>query len=273
MTVLVCLSVPEGLVLAADSATTSGTTFGQREDQVVDHDAEKLFILHEDLPIGAMTCESGSIGTLPVKDFSQRLRERLRGTGSYGPLDPSNYTIEDVVKRGAELAKEVVKETCGFENFPRNTVYVVAGYSASCEAPEVWTLTMRSGAREPECRQALSVDDTPALLSFAQNTAIHRLYGCCEENLRKAMDEYATTQSLALTCALEKLGNPVTKDMSIVQATRFAEFLVSTTIGFVSFTKPPHGVGGSIRIATITRRDGYRSLAPILPWSSHIMER
>lgn len=267
VTVLVCLSVPEGLVLAADSATTTGVSLGEGEDLLVDHDGEKLFGLHDELPIGAMTCESGLIGTLPVSEFSQRLRENLRGVGAHEPLDPETYTIEEVVTRGAQLAKDVVKETCGFDSFPRTTIYIVAGYSAGRETSEVWTLTMRSGRPDPECQQILSPGDSPRLLSFAQDTAIRRLYGCCEENIRKAMGGYATTQPLALTCAVEKVANPVTKDMSLAQATRFAEFLMSTTIGFVSFTKPPHGVGGAIRIATITSHNGYRSLDPIAPFA------
>ncbi|MFD9804822.1 hypothetical protein, partial [Streptomyces sp. NPDC059071] len=263
MTVLVCLTVPEGIVLAADSATTSGMIFDQPEDLDVDHNAEKLFSLHYDLPLAAMTCESGSIGGLSVQDFSQRLHDRLSGTGPCRPLNPSNYTIKDVVKQGAELAAEVVKETTGHNMFPYTTVYVVAGYSANCEAPEVWTLTMRSGATKAEYQQVLGADNIPMLLSFAQDTAIRRLYGCCENNLRRAMDGYATLQPLALSCALEKLGNPVTEKMSLIQAARFAEFLVNTTIGFVSFRKPPHTVGGNIRIATITRNAGYRNLDPI----------
>jgi hypothetical protein len=96
MTLAVSIKVNDGVVLAADSATTitQNNPNGSQFLNVYDN-ANKIFHLHKKLPIGIITWGNGglgisSIGTL-IKDFRKILMD--------GAIDIENYTIEDISER------------------------------------------------------------------------------------------------------------------------------------------------------------------------------
>jgi hypothetical protein len=81
MTIAVSLKVNDGVVLAADSATT---LIGQSPDGSVGvvnvyNNANKIFNLVKDWPIGVVTWGAGSIGTASVSTLVKDLRARLSG--------------------------------------------------------------------------------------------------------------------------------------------------------------------------------------------------
>jgi hypothetical protein len=96
MTVAVWVKVYDGIALATDSATTLQLPGSHH----VYNNADKIFHLHRELPIGAMTWGLDQIGPASISTVSKSLRLRLMGR------DPSNldwaldenYTIEGVAK-------------------------------------------------------------------------------------------------------------------------------------------------------------------------------
>ena len=59
------------------------------------NNADKVFNLHRDLPIVAMTCGMGHIGGRSISNLAKAFRHDL--TDGVGGFDSENYTIENVV--------------------------------------------------------------------------------------------------------------------------------------------------------------------------------
>jgi hypothetical protein len=101
MTVAVWVKVYDGIALATDSATTVQLPGSHQ----VYNNADKIFHLHRELPIGAMTWGLGQIGPASISTVSKSLRLRLMGRDPLSPhweLD-ENYTVERVAQRVAEM--------------------------------------------------------------------------------------------------------------------------------------------------------------------------
>jgi len=79
VTIAINLKVNDGVVLAADSATTFVDQAGNVV-KVYNH-ANKVFNLCKGLPIGAITWGSGSIGKASISTLAKDLRRRLRTRG------------------------------------------------------------------------------------------------------------------------------------------------------------------------------------------------
>jgi hypothetical protein len=109
MTVVVAVKVYDGIVLATDSATAlplkdakSGTVVGYQ----VWNNADKLFHLHRDLPVGLATWGAGQIESASISALSKDLRRRLMGRDpnrlDWELKDPV-YTLEEIANRIVDL--------------------------------------------------------------------------------------------------------------------------------------------------------------------------
>src|SRR4051812_32504943 len=76
VTVAVAVKVYDGIVLAADSATTSQLADGSHQ---VYNNANKVFQLHRTKPVGAMTWGLGSIGSASIATLAKDIRQRFMG--------------------------------------------------------------------------------------------------------------------------------------------------------------------------------------------------
>src|SRR6266852_8824665 len=95
MSIIVSVKINDGIVIAADSATSFAV------GQIYEH-ANKIVNLVKGLPIGVMTCGSGGIGNASIVTLLKDLRERLSGedeTHADWKLDLRNYTMEFVTSR------------------------------------------------------------------------------------------------------------------------------------------------------------------------------
>ena len=98
MTVCVAVQVNECLVFAADSAVTlfyGVDPQGLDIINVLPH-GYKVFNLHRDLPISAMTCGLGNIGEASVSSLAKDLRIALMGADEGYRIGPNAYSIEEV---------------------------------------------------------------------------------------------------------------------------------------------------------------------------------
>jgi hypothetical protein len=81
VTIAVAVKVFEGMVLAADSATTIALTdpAGNAAGHHVYNNANKLFHLHRAEPVAAFTWGLGSVGAVSISTIAKALRKRLMG--------------------------------------------------------------------------------------------------------------------------------------------------------------------------------------------------
>jgi len=135
MTVLVSVKINDGVVMAADSASSF-------ESGMVYQNADKIVNLMEGLPIGAMATGSGGIGNESIDTLMKDLRRRFSGADAKHPdwaLDPATYTLRDVaIQLRSFLFEEKVKAYSG-------SVWTrvrICGYSAGRPLAEVWEVLL-----------------------------------------------------------------------------------------------------------------------------------
>ena len=105
MTIVVTVRVNDGIVLAADSATSFSDSNGNIAK--VYNNANKIFNLVKGWPVGAMTYGAGSIGSASISTLSKDLRKHLTPTERPDPLalDRDAYTIEQVAERARDFLR------------------------------------------------------------------------------------------------------------------------------------------------------------------------
>jgi len=257
MTVAVLVKVHDGLVLAADSATTLLTDSSAQ----VYNNADKIIQLHRKLPLALMTWGLGQVGDCSVSAASKDLRRRLMGKAAdyeEWKLNPSAYTVNQVVDRVVEMFHpRIVDMNLPSEN-PNSTLGVlVCGYSAGCDHAEAYQVLLNSG--EPKIDQ-LATMDAFGWLAFAQADAVNRLFYGYDahllEALKKLVPEDAHDQ-LAETLRAQAR-EPVLPPMPFPDAIALAKFLVEVTAGYSHFLFGPDTVGGPIDVAGINRHEGFK---------------
>lgn len=96
MTIAISVKINDGVVLASDSASTLllPDNGGELKVQGVYNNANKVFNLRKNLPIGAITWGDGSIGRASISTIMKDLRARLTGRGvpPDWKLDEHEYT-------------------------------------------------------------------------------------------------------------------------------------------------------------------------------------
>jgi hypothetical protein len=261
MTIIVCVKINDGLVVASDSTTSF---FRNDEKFVQSYDnANKIFNLHKGLSVGAMTCGAGNIGTASISTLSKDLRRRFTGDDprfADWKIDKATYTMEDVAEKSQIFLSEAA-QAAGVDVW---LTYWVFGYSAGRALPEVWSIiingknypapTLLQGetdigprwAGEEEALDRLILGRTRAIVASA---------------VKNGMEEAATLEILGkmLPDLVETLVMPA---MPIQDAIDLARYLVETTAGFSKFSiSRPKTVGGPIEIAAITKHEGFQWVA------------
>lgn len=97
MTVCVAVCIDDGIVFAADSASTMLATdmsTGASAVHNVYRHGNKVFNLCRGLPVVAMTAGMGAIGRVPIHALAKDLRLILKDE-----LEPTSYTIKGIADR------------------------------------------------------------------------------------------------------------------------------------------------------------------------------
>ena len=156
MTVALTLKVHEGLVLAADSASTliAQTPDGSTAVINVYDNANKIVNLYKGLPLGVITWGSGAIGPQSMTSIFKDLRRMFSGeyTGPDGAdweIDPDDYTVEQVADRVREYVSDELYPDAfqGWAEKP-SLGMIVAGYSAESDHAEEWKIDTSSAGTE-----------------------------------------------------------------------------------------------------------------------------
>jgi hypothetical protein len=260
MTIVVTVTVTDGIVMAADSASSFFDGAGHAIK--IYNNANKIFNLVKGLPIGAMLYGAGSMGTSSIETLTKGLRRRMSdpNDADYG-LDPLNYTIEEV----AQKARRFLFEECYPAAFPNPDPdfymgYRVGGYSVGEPLAEGWEFVI-GGAH---CAAPHVVQDkgTFGPRWAGQNEALDRLLLGVPGNLVQVLTSHGVSQADADAWYLEVAQGsaaPVTMAaMPIQDAVDVARFLVETASKFARYRMTPETIGGPIEVAAITKYEGFK---------------
>jgi hypothetical protein len=270
MTIAISLKINDGLVLAADSASTVvAMTAGQPTGGVLNvyNNANKIFNLRKGLPIGAITWGGGSIGDASIATIIKDLRDRFSGKNAPDeswPIDAKTYTIKDVAQKFRsfvyeELYQPAIKDVPG--PYP-DIGFIVAGYSSVGRAPEEYSININKDGSCPEpvlMRKAVEVGATWA----GQPEALNRLIMGHGSNLPMILENNLGVPAAQIPDVMgviqQQLQIPmIVAPMPLQDAIDLAEFMVETTIKFTRFIPGAATVGGPIEIAAISKHEGFR---------------
>lgn len=152
MTIAVTLKVHDGLILAADSATTlHKTNAGEGLSEIINvyNHANKIFNLYKGRPIGAVTFGAGSIGYASISTLAKDLRKRFMGNDPEAEdwaLDVDNYSMEQVANSARRfLYEEMYWPLYQTASYKPTLGFLVAGYSAREDRAEAWLIRIDNG--------------------------------------------------------------------------------------------------------------------------------
>ncbi len=253
MSIIVSVKINDGIVMAADSATTfaNGQTY---------EGANKLVNLVKGLPVGVMTCGIGGIGNASIATLLKDLRRRLAGEDPAHPdwkLDPQNYTMESVTARVHEFVSAKGREA-DLKSF---LLLRICGYSSGRLLPEVWQVAYdQEKWLDPSCIQN---EESAGARWNGENEALDRLIlgiGAISEEGAKALSlTLPQAQEASSKLVPHLYENMIMLAAPIQDAIDLARFMVEVTKGFMRFgIARPKTVGGPIEIAAITKHEGFR---------------
>jgi hypothetical protein len=260
MTIALVLKVNDGIVLAADSATTM--MVGPGDIANVYNNANKVFNLHKGLPIGAMTWGLGNVGPASIATIAKDVRRAFQGDDASNvdaKLDEANYSMDTVAETvhqhflgrfDAQFGTQPPVATLGF---------LVAGYPSEGDDAHLYLID----AGKPGIPPAEILQSSGAAW-WGQPEAISRIMNGLSNDTATALVnlnvgvDLAAAHQLVMNIRDQVAGQVVNDAMPIQDAIDLAHFLVYATIQFVRFQPGTPTVGGPIEIATITKHEGFK---------------
>lgn len=263
MTVALSVKVNEGLVLAADSASTviQQAPGGGAAVVNVYNNANKIFNLRKGLPIGAMTWGSGSIGDCSISMLMKDLR-KLFTDDTDQHIDRHNYQIVDVANHVRDfIFNKHYMEAFGSGEFKPDLGITVAGYSVDGVQGEEYQIDMTSGnLAGPRLLREPSQSGATWNGQFEAITRLLIGFSPVLPSLVKDHLNLSDEQTSELIAAISPAMNPqfFQPVMPLQDAIDLAEYLVDVAIKFSQFSPGAPVVGGPIEIAAISRHEGFK---------------
>ncbi|WP_144055517.1 hypothetical protein [Octadecabacter antarcticus] len=255
------VKVHDCIVFAADSASTLTTTNEAGEQSVLNvyNNADKVFNLHRELPLVAMTAGMGHIGGRSISSLAKELRVRL--TKGDIAVNSKDYTVSDVVKHAHGFLKDAYEAPESKVNANDYLEFWIGGYGSTNEHGEIWKLVILAGQlKEP--LQLNKETDAQCIYWGGQGSAISRLLLGVDSDFIQAMMDEGVQQELSELMyekATSRLETPLlSATMPVIDVIRLAEFLVETTKGYFSFAFGSDIVGGATDLATVTKYEGFK---------------
>jgi hypothetical protein len=257
LTLAVTVKVNDGVVIAADSATTitQNNPDGSQFINVYDN-ANKIFHLHKKLPVGIITWGNGGLGTSSIGTLIKDFRKILTD----GAIDENNYTIEEISNAFKDFILPKYEST--YRHHPVNiwpyTGFTIAGYSSNAELPEEWRLSLENG----DCTaNLLRGQDMTGSAWSGQPEALNRLIKGYSAGLEHVLQISGIDQPKIqeiLTNAQTLQAPFVIPSMPIADVIDLCEYYLDLTINYVKYSPGYQTVGGPIEIASITKYEGFK---------------
>ena len=154
MSIGILINIHDGIVLAADSASTLSMMGvpNQAGPVVINvyNNANKIANLYKGQPIGCVAFGSGSIGSASISTLLKDFRRRLTDSEEKG-FDRAKYTMENVAKLLLGFFTDRIAELQPTEPKPTLGIFL-GGYSKGKSLGEGWELQIENG--EPKSQNA-----------------------------------------------------------------------------------------------------------------------
>jgi hypothetical protein len=273
MSIAVLIGVHDGVVLAADSASTlslsppSGVVSPAGGPPLIGNvydNANKIFNVVKGLPIGCITFGSGNIGNASIGTLIKDLRKRLTESPQELNFKPESYTMESVAKILASFLNSECEHLDPQARSKTNVGFLLGGYSVPGNLGESWSVDITQGvAQEPK---QLRQPELPGINWGGQSESLQRLLLGFSPNIfdvlaqvtQPAQNPAEMAQTLVPILASRLQAPMVFAPMPIQDAIDLARFLVHTAIMFARFLPGPNTVGGPIEIAAITKHESFK---------------
>ena len=273
MTVCVAVKVHDCIVFAADSASSlSATTAdGRSVVQNIWEHGLKVFNLHRDLPIVAMTAGLGHFGPASISNLAKDLRLYLAGDEN-GALDKTTYTIEEVANAARVFFTSKFNEIEPPPASPHMFEFWIGGYGANGARGEIWKLAIENGTPHPVMQLAKAEDDSQVVWG-GQSRAISRLLIGFDDLLNNELVQKGWSDQ-DISDLRNKIYMPlVHSSMPVQDAINLADYLVDVTKRYISFLPLANVVGGDTDIATVTKYEGFKWIKRKHYYHEHLNRR
>jgi hypothetical protein len=269
VTIALSLKVHDGLVLAADSASTILASASPGAAQAVMNiydNANKISNLCKGRPLGSVVWGAGSIGRISISTLLKDLRKRFLNQDPAHEdwcLTDANCTVEHVAQRTRQFLFEecyAAEYGAGQGAGKPSLGILVAGYSFGQGLPESWLIRINEGdCPAPALAQP---QDNVGCFWDGQPEAIHRFLRGYGMGLRGVLQELGVG-ALLLDGVMDRINNAllvpmIIPPMPIQDAIDLADFLVHLTKTFSRFSPGAPTVGGPTEIVAITKHEGFK---------------
>ena len=275
MSVAVLIGVHDGVVLAADSASTLSLAqpilppgvvlpLGAGFVGNVYDNANKIFNIVKGLPIGCITFGSGNIGNASIGTLIKDLRKRLTDAPKEMGFDSDKYTMEEVSKILANFLGAECEKVDKPVKASTNVGFLVGGYSKPGDLGEAWSVEIVKGV--PQSPKQLRKPEEPGISWGGQTEVLQRMIVGVSPGIFNILAQVAQPAQYPADIAQKlmplinaRLQAPIVfAPMPIQDAIDVARFLVHATIMFSRFSPGPNVVGGPIEIAAITKHESFK---------------
>jgi hypothetical protein len=270
MTIAINLKVNDGVVLAADSASTLvAQSAGSAPPVVIKvyNNANKIINLYKGLPIGMLTWGSGSIGVESIETLGKDLRSQLTDGSEEWRIKSSDYQILEIAQRVKKFFydERYVKTFESWANKPP-LGFMVAGYSREHDiyssVAEEYSIQINA---EGSCFGPTAIRKpgevgvtwngfveplTRLILGFAPSLPT-LIGGLLPDKTAELMDGFNRIRP--------QLGAQLVQPaMPLQDAIDLADYLADLAVNFSRFFPGAAIVGGPIEIAAITKHEGFK---------------
>jgi hypothetical protein len=271
MSIALLVSVHDGIVLAADSASTlmlsrpgpgpAPVVLGPLN---VYNNANKIANLCKGRPLGCVAFGAGSIGNASTSTLLKDFRSEFTGALING-IGPDHYTVQDVATALLRFLMQRVGELSSTPQtvLPLNLGVIVAGCSIQngkretlCEG---WMIQIENGIGKPP--QLLRSPDEAGITWGGVGDVLSRIVLGHGEALPAILSKFINPALMnnAMIEIRAGLQAPIVfPPMPIQDAIDLAEWLVQSAIMFSRFSPGVPTVGGPIEIAAITKHEGFK---------------
>jgi len=273
VSIAVLIGVHDGVVLAADSASTlsfpvpPGVVLPAGQQGIVGNvydNANKIFNLVKGLPIGCITFGSGNIGNASIGTLIKDLRKKMTDVPDEMSFNPKQYKMSDVVDI---LAKFLAEECNKLEPAAKATInagFLLGGYSKPGDLGESWSVEISKGVPQPA--KILREPNTAGVSWGGQTEALQRLMLGFSPGIFDTLAKVAQppqnpndmAQKLSPLLAARLQAPMVFAPMPIQDAIDLARFMVHAAVMFSRFVPGPNVVGGPVEIAVITKHENFK---------------
>src|ERR1039458_6875850 len=273
MSIAVLIGVHDGLVLAADSASTlsmpvpPGVVLPPGQPGIVGNvydNANKIFNLVKGQPIGCITFGSGNIGNASIGTLIKDLRKKLTDTPTEMGFNAKEYTMEGVAKVLATFLGGECEKLEPSAKLNTNIGFLLGGYSKPGPLGDSWSVEIQKGIPQPP--KKLRQDHEVGLSWGGMTEVVQRiivgfspqLFNVLGTVMQPAQNPAVLASQLQPVLAAQLQAPLVFAPMPIQDVIDLARFLVHAAIMFSRFHPGPNMVGGPIEIAAITKHENFK---------------